>query len=97
MPSNTLYIYRIEMGHAQQILKTHWVYARNAKTAKEYCKSYFKDLHFDYFNAIKVGEVISPQEIVTMSLSDEDVEKIENTIAKDGDRYAEHRHELSRI
>ena len=97
MSSKVIHIYRVEMGHVNDIQKTHWVYARNAKLAKEYCKSYFKALHYDYFKAIMVGEVIVPMDIDVMSLSDEDVEKIEKTIAKDGDRYAEHRYGVSRV
>lgn len=94
MPSNVIHIYRVEMGHVNNILNTHWVYARNAKLAKEYCKALFKTQRYDYYKAIMVGEVIHPTDMSVTSLSDEDVEKIEQTMAKDGDRYAEHRYRV---
>ena len=97
MPSNTMHIYHVEMGYVNDIRKSHWVYARNARLAKEWCKQQFKSLHYSYFKAIMVGEATKLMGYETTSLSDDEIEMIENTIAKDGDRYAEHRYRVSGV
>lgn len=96
MSNNVTHIYRVDMSHNPNTLVSdrHWVYARNAKIAKEYCKQKFKDRHYDHFNVVMVGENNAYHSQEASSLSDKEICCIENTPAKDGDKYVYHRNEV---
>ena len=85
------HIYRMEMGKGGKAECATWLYARNAKEAKEYCKLVFKDKRYDFFRAIMVGETKAPVANAPCLLSDFEMNQITSTIAKDGEHYAEHR------
>lgn len=93
------YIYRMEIGRSGNMLITEWVYARNAKEAKAYCKKLMKlqEEKYDWFHAVKVGETKNPMPNAPCLLSDFETKQISETEAKDGERYAEHRYGLSWI
>lgn len=90
MSGKVIHIYRVDMGHVNDIQNTHWVYARNATVALAVCKKMFKDMRYDYYKAVMVGETTFPA-ADGESLSKEEISVIETTHAKDGDRYAERR------
>ncbi len=89
------YIYRLEMGHQDQIEETIFIYARNAGIAVDYCKTIYKDKKYDHFHAIKVGASNELRE--TSIFTKDENERIRKTNAVGADAYAEREMELSGI
>lgn len=51
----TTFIYRIDLGKNNRILRTEYCYARNKKTAEAYYKDKYHSEKYDYFDAIAFG------------------------------------------
>jgi len=86
-----MYIYRAEMRkNGKEEPNTVYLYARNKKAAKEFCKQHFDK--FDNFVAIKFGTTQTAPPGVNASFineGDEEMKLIRANIAGNGEVYAE--------
>lgn len=64
-----------------------FLFARNSKTAVDYCRELYKDKKYNSYKPIKVGVSLYPRE--TGLVSAEDDKKLRSTIAVKGDAYSE--------
>lgn len=81
------YIYRMLIGHNDNTEIDIFLFARNAKIAKEYCKELYKEKKYNYYKPIKVGVSLRLRD--TGLVSDDEDKKLRNTIAIKGESYSE--------
>ncbi len=81
------YLYRMIIGNNQRQEFDVFVYARNSKTALEYCKELYREKKYNYYKPIKVG--VSLYLRSTGIVDKEDEVKLRNSIAVKGDSYTE--------
>lgn len=89
--SKVTHIYRVDIGHGDSVEITDWVYARNAKQAKAYCREKYKDRRYDHYKMVMVGENSNYRLSGPSDLTEKEKTYIQNTPAKDGDKFAYHR------
>lgn len=87
MARKQTYIYRVLIGHEGNTEIDNFMYARNAEDAKEFCKELYRDKKFNYYKAIKVG--VSHFLRDTQIIKGYEADKLKNSIASQGDKYAE--------
>lgn len=87
MAQKKTYLYRMLIGNDETDEIDIFMFARNSKTATEYCKKLYKDMKYTKFKPIKVGVSLYPRE--TGLVSKEDDAKLRNSIAVKGERYCE--------
>ena len=83
----TTYLYRMLIGHNDNVEIDIFMYARNSKTAIEYCKELYRDKKYNHYRPIKVGVSLYVRD--TGLVSKEDDEKLRDSIAVMGERYSE--------
>lgn len=84
----TTYIYRVLAGHGGKFdEEDFFMYARNSKDGREFCKEHFRAKKYDSYKLIKVGFSHVPQE--TQIITGRESEQLRNTQAVKGDRYRE--------
>ena len=81
------YIYRVIIGHNGNHVMDVFMYARNIKVALDFCKEYYRDKRYNYFNPIKVGVSLYNRD--TGLVSKEEDKKLRDSIAAIGDSYRE--------
>lgn len=81
------YLYRMLIGQNGKAEVDTFMYARNAKVAKEFCKELYKDKKYNYYQPIKVGVSLRIRD--TGLVSDYEEEKLRNSIATIGEHYSE--------
>jgi len=93
MAQKKTYIYRILIGHKDNILVDIFMYARNSKVAVEYCKEKYREEKYDYYKAVKVGisHTLKDTEIV----DDYTAVKLKHSIAAQDVKFAERNMEFS--
>lgn len=91
MAANIMHIYRVDFGYANSVVMSDWVYARNAKQAKAYCKDKHRGERYDYYKAVMVGQTSHLVSQDASDLTEKEKAYIQNTPAKDGDKFAYHR------
>ena len=87
MAQKKTYIYRMNVGRNNKAETDFFMYARNSKTAIEYCKEIYKDKKYNYFKPIKVGVSLWLRD--TGIVSDEEDKKLRNSIAVKSESYSE--------
>ena len=95
MAQKKTYIYRMLIGHDDNIEVDIFLFARNANNAKEFCKQVYKDNKYNTFKPIKVG--ISHTLKDTQIVSEYESEKLKNSIASKGDKYSERKIEAPKF
>ena len=81
------YLYRMLIGYNNNVDVDLFMYARNAKVAKEYCKELYREKKYNYYHPIKVGLSFFPRD--TGLVSDEDDLKLRSSLAVQGEKYSE--------
>lgn len=82
-----IYLYRMIVGNNGKQEFDVFVYARNSKVALEYCKELYRDKKYNYYKPIKVGVSLYLRN--TGIVSDEQDQKLRNSIAVKGESYTE--------
>ena len=79
MAQKKTYIYRVWLGKHGDVFEDIFMYARNQKTAIDYCKEKSKEKKYDLFRANKVG--ISHELRETEIIQGYTAEKLRNSLA----------------
>ena len=88
MSQKKTYIYRMLIGNNNILPEVDiFMYARNAETAKTYCKNIYKDKKYDSYTAIKVGLSRTLQD--TQIMQQYEADQLRNSIASKSDKYSE--------
>ena len=92
MSNKQTYIYRMKIGYYPDFEQDIFMYARNSKTAEEYCKEVFREKHYNNYKAIKVG--ISHTLRETGFISDFEAQQLIMAGAKRAEFYSERKEGL---
>lgn len=87
MAHKKTYIYRVLIGHDENIEVDIFMFARNSHVAKDYCKELYKDKKYNSYQVIKVG--LSHYLRETGIMSEYEAWKLRDSIASQSDKYSE--------
>ena len=95
MAQKKTYIYRVLIGYNGNTEVDIFMYARNEKTALDYCKQLYKDKKYNYYKPIKVGISLWLRDTGIVTAKED--EQLRNSVASIGETYYEREIEMPKF